>query len=220
MKKKLLMAIILLSLISVGLVYAQESGFFLNIINSNANINTVISNSTVIENVTLTNGTLNLNINADNISSVTINGINYTAQQSSSSTPATPTVFLTYYGENIAPEGLTDFPRAWVNKLNNQSAPSFFYTWNLTIANVYSAASPYNVFESALQPLVSKYPQVITLTINSRTFFALDSGSFSSNLAKSFFALYSNTELSSDQINSLTQDLTTQLTPVLIQYYS
>jgi hypothetical protein len=198
MKKKLLMAIILLSLISVGLVYAQESGFFLNIINSNANINTVISNSTVIENVTLTNGTLNLNINADNISSVTINGINYTAQQSSSSTPA----------------------RAWVNKLNNQSAPSFFYTWNLTIANVYSAASPYNVFESALQPLVSKYPQVITLTINSRTFFALDSGSFSSNLAKSFFALYSNTELSSDQINSLTQDLTTQLTPVLIQYYS
>jgi hypothetical protein len=220
MKKKLLMAIILLSLMSVGLVYAQESGFFLNIINSNANINTVISNSTVIENVTLSNGTLNLQINADNISSVTINGINYTAQQSSSPTPATPVVFLTYYGENIVPEGLADFPRAWVNRLNNQSAPSFFYTWNLTIANVYSAVSPYNVFESALQPLVSKYPQIITLTINSRTFFALDSGSLSSNLAKSFFALYSNTELNSDQINSLTQDLTTQLTPVLIQYYS
>jgi hypothetical protein len=218
MKRKLLIIIISLALIiSVGLVYAEENGYSFSITNSNANINSSISNSTVIENVTLTNGTLNLNINADNISSVTINGINYTAQQSSSSTPA---VLLTYYGENIAPEGLTDFPRAWVNKLNDQSAPSFFYTWNLTIANVYSAASPYNVFESALQPLVSKYPQIITLTINSRTFFALDSGSFSSNLAKSFFALYSNTELSSDQINSLTQDLTTQLTPVLIQYYS
>jgi hypothetical protein len=49
-------------------VYAQETGYFFDITKSNATSSTGISNSTVIENVTLTNGTLNLQINADNIS--------------------------------------------------------------------------------------------------------------------------------------------------------
>jgi hypothetical protein len=53
MKKKVPLAIILLVSLSVGLVYAQESGYLINITNSNANVNTVISNSTVVENVSL-----------------------------------------------------------------------------------------------------------------------------------------------------------------------
>jgi hypothetical protein len=77
MNKKVVLAVVALVLIiGIGVVYAQETGYLFDITNSNANINTAISNSTVIENVTLTNGTLNLQINADNISTVTINGIN------------------------------------------------------------------------------------------------------------------------------------------------
>jgi hypothetical protein len=108
MRKKVVLAVAALVLVvSIGVVYAQETGYFLDITNSNANIQSAITNSTIIENVTLTNGTLNINVNADNISSVTINGINYTASQPTTTpkptTPAVPTVIITYYGENIVP---------------------------------------------------------------------------------------------------------------------
>ena len=83
-----MVVVALVLIVSIGVVYAQETGYFLDITNSNASINSSITNSTVIENVTLTNGTLNINVNADNISSVTINGVNYTAAQPTT-TPAT-----------------------------------------------------------------------------------------------------------------------------------
>ncbi|MGO8805567.1 MAG: hypothetical protein ACLQO7_03035 [Candidatus Bathyarchaeia archaeon] len=66
--------------VSVNLAYAQKNGYFLNITNSNPNVNTAINNSPVVENVTSTTGTLNLQINADNISSVTISGISQLSQ--------------------------------------------------------------------------------------------------------------------------------------------
>ena len=51
MNKKVVLAVVALVLIiGIGVVYAQESGYFFDITNSNANINTAISNSTVIEN--------------------------------------------------------------------------------------------------------------------------------------------------------------------------
>jgi hypothetical protein len=108
MKKKLIVVIIFLSLIGGGVVYAQETGYALDIANSNANINTSMSNSTVVENVTLSNGALTLNINADNVSSVTINGVNYTATQSTPNNPLPSKV------ESIVPLNITSAP-SWID---------------------------------------------------------------------------------------------------------
>ena len=221
MKKRWLAAAILLSSICLGLVYAQENGYLINISNSNANINTVISNSTVIENITLSNGTLNLQINADNISSVIINGVNYTAQQSPN-----PAVIITYCGENVVPSELTGFPNPWIITLTKQPAPDYFYSWNLTLVNIIPLNSPFNIFPRLLQPLTSKYPQLVTMETyvqgvagNVTTLF-VDATGFGGNPAKSCFVLYSNSQLSNDEIDSLTQNLITQLSPALIEWYS
>ena len=165
MKRKLVLIVVCLVLvISVGVVYAQEAGYFLDITNSNANIQSAITNSTVIENVTLTNGTLNLQINADNISTVTINGINYTAQPAPA--PGTIAVTITYYGENTVPAGLTGWPTDpynWVEKSTNQTISNYvFYTWKLTMLNINSMDSPFPAFDRTLPSLVSKYPELLT----------------------------------------------------------
>ncbi len=104
MNKKIIALIVSLVLIvSVGVVVGEETGYFFQIFNSNANINNTITNSTVIENVTLANGTLNINVNADNFSSVIINGVNYTAQNSQSEASA---IIITYYGNDTLPPQL------------------------------------------------------------------------------------------------------------------
>lgn len=227
MKKKLLAVIFLLILLGVGLVYAQENGYFLDITNSNANINTSISNSTVIENVTLANGALTLNINADNISSVTINGINYTATQPSA-TPGPPVVILTYYGENIVPDEIVGFPNPWYDPFTNQSAPNFFYSWNLTVVNI----NPVNSFgvpiQRAFQSLVAKYPQLATAYMDvpnqpygtGNLTLRADTVGFNGRLDKQCIVLFSYSQLSNDQIINLTQDLINQLTPAIIDWYS
>ena len=112
MNKKLIAIVVVLILaVATGLVYAQENGYFLNITNSNVNLDTSITNSTVVENVTLTNGTLNLQVNADNISTVTINGVNYTAQQTPTSPPSStaPQVMINFYGTNVGESGVLAF---------------------------------------------------------------------------------------------------------------
>jgi hypothetical protein len=230
-RKRLIAVIILLSLIGVGLVYAQESGYLLNISNSNANIATVINNSTVIENVTLTNGTLNLQINSDNISSVTINGINYTAQQSQpmpSQTPGEPAVIITYYGKNMVPGGIVNFPNPWIDFFNNQSAPPFYYSWNLTLVNINPVSGVGVPMGKAFQPLVAKYPMLAISHVDvpnqpygtGNLTLWCDTTGFNGRLDKQCMVLFSYSELSNDQIINLTQDITTQLTPAIIEWYS
>lgn len=222
LKKKLLVAVIvLLSVLGVSIVYAQENGYFLNLTNSDANINTAITNSTVIENVTLSNGALTLNINTDNISSVTINGINYTATQPSASNE--PAVIITYYGENMVPDCIENFPN-----LNYESAPRFYYSWNVTAVNI----NPVNSFgfpmQHAFQTLVPKYPQLATMHIDvpnqpygtGNLTLAFDSVGFNGRLDKQCMVIYANSQLSPDQITSLTQDIVSVLPPAIIEWYS
>jgi hypothetical protein len=84
--------------------------------------------------------------------------------------------------------------------------------------------------DHALAPLVTKYPQLVKETIpeigqgnssqtNSTTLMHC-CGAFGGNYDKCCFGLYANSPLSNDQINQLTQDLRTQLTSVIINYYS
>ena len=226
MKKRWLAAAILLASVSLGLVYAQENGYFLSISDSNANISTVISNSTVIENVTLSNGTLNLQINADNISSVTINGVNYTAQPSPS--PAEPTVIMTYYGENTVPDAIEGFPNPWFDPFTNQSAPSFYYSWNLTMVNLNPVSGVGVPLERAFQPLVTKYPTLATVHVtipntpygSGNLTLRCDAVGFNGRMDKLCMVLFSYSQLSTDQIVNLTQDMITLLTPALIEWYS
>jgi hypothetical protein len=133
-----------------------------------------------------------------------------------------PKVLITYHGENAVPEGLTGFPSPWLNVSTNQPAPKFFYSWNLTMININPVSGIGVPAERALQPLVSKYPQLVTIKItNSEDLtLALDATAFTGNLAKQCFVLYANSQLSGDQISSLTEDLTTYLAPALIEWYS
>jgi hypothetical protein len=233
MKKKLVAIVaVLIIAATASLVYAQENGYFLNITNSNANLNTSISNSTVVENVTLANGTLNLQINADNLSSVIINGVNYTAQQTPNPTASnTPQVLINYYGMNVGPSGILAFREFISGEPNdNQTGQIICYTWNITMVNL-SAGSPVggSTVDQALAPLVAKYPQLITDSIRepgqdnstqSQVTLMHCCGAFGGNYNKCCFGLYANSPLSSDQINQLTEDLRAQLTSVIINYYS
>jgi len=126
-----------------------------------------------------------------------------------------PKVLIAYHGENVVPEGLTGFP-----SITNQP---FFYSWNLTMVNINNPVSGIGVpAERALQPLVSKYPQLVTMTVTNSDDLTLrlDATAFTGNMAKQCFVLYANSQLSSDQISGLTEDLNTHLAPALIEWYS
>ena len=236
MNKKLVAIVLALILaVTVSLVYARENGYFLNIINSNANLNTSITNSTVIENVSLTNGTLNLQISADNISTVTINGVKYTARQTPNSPPpsAAPQVIITYYGMNVGAYGVMALAGMLLGEPNaNQTGQIICYTWNITMLNMNVDQPPGgSAIDQALAPLAAKYPQLLTQNIvnppgqgnssqPSQLTLVHCCGPFGGNDDKCCFGLYANSPLSSDQINLLTQDLRTQLTSVIINWYS
>jgi hypothetical protein len=224
-KKVLASAFLLALIVTIGLAYAVENGFFIKITNSNGNINTTISNSTVIENVTLTNGTLNMQINADNISSVIINGINYSAQPTQNPKPE---ILLTYYGENAVPEGIVGFPNPWFDLFSNQSAPSYHYSWNLTMVNLNPVNGIGVPTERAFQPLVTKYPMLATSHMfvpnapygSGNLTLYCDMTGFNGRMDKLCMVLFSYSQLDSDQINNLTQDMIAQLTPAIIEWYS
>ncbi len=134
----------------------------------------------------------------------------YIVQQSSA-----PKVLITYHGENAVPESLVNFP-----SITNKP---LFYSWNLTMININNPVSGIGVpAERALQPLVSKYPQLVTMTVTNSDDLTLlcDVTAFNGNMAKQCFVLYANSQLSSDQISSLTEDLNTHLAPALIEWYS
>jgi hypothetical protein len=193
----------------------------------------------------MTNGTLNLQINADNISSVTINGVHYTTQQTPSAPPSStePQALINYYAMNVGASGVVAFAELISQEptdnqtgqtqepTDNQTGQIICYTWNITMVNM-NAGSPVggSTVDQALAPLVTEYPQLATQTIrevgqgNSSQTSSLTvmhcCGAFGGNYDKCCFGLYANSPLSDDQINQLTQDLRTQLTSVIIDYYS
>jgi hypothetical protein len=125
-----------------------------------------------------------------------------------------PPVLLTYHGENVVPEGLVGFP-----SIKNQP---FFYSWNLTMTNMNPVSGIGVPAEHALQPLVLKYPQLVTMTVTNSDDLTLlfDATAFSGNMARQCLVLFANSQLSSDQISNLTEDLNTYLAPALIEWYS
>ncbi len=231
-KKLVLIATCLVLAVSGSLVVAQQTGFFIDISNSSGNINTTVTNSTVVENVTLTNGTLTLNINADNISTVTINGINYTAQPTQPYTPSAPAVIVTYYGENTLPPQITDrefIPQTILDASTGQTISNFtYYSWNVTMANIFVVNSPNNIGSRLLQPLVARNPSLITMQIGQNSmglnpdeqtaqgFFV----SYNANTAKYYLILFTRTPLSSDELNNLTNDLNTIVASALLEWYA
>ena len=205
--------IALILVISISAAVAQETGYFFDFTNSNATINSIITNSSVIENVTITNGTLTCYIDADNISSVSINGINYTAVPPSNQPLPTyiqggaVTATIAYYGANTVPPGLTAFPtdpyHAWYEK--NQTLPSYgYYTWRLTLQNINSMDSPNVPFDRMLPSFVAKYPELLTRnetepgTSNLTNVLTVryDMTRFNANMANWCFVIFTRTELS------------------------
>jgi hypothetical protein len=131
---------------------------------------------------------------------------------------------------NVGAAGVLGFISGpYLDAVSNQTVSSVTcYTWNITITNLTPTSLPGGNFDQALEPLVAKYPNLLTQYIPNAPGQGLSDnltlmwccGSFNGNLAKCCFALYAKSPLSSDQINMLTQDLTSQLTPAIIGWYS
>jgi hypothetical protein len=136
-------------------------------------------------------------------------------------------VIITYYGENMVTPGLTGFPNPWMDFWYNQSTPPFYYSWNLTVVNINPVSGVGTPMGPALEPLVAKYPMLAISHVTvpnappgtGPLTLWVDTTGFNGRLDKQCMVLYSYSQLSSDQITSLTQDLTTQLTPAIIDWY-
>jgi len=126
--------------------------------------------------------------------------------------PPPPPVLITYYGENVVPEGLVDFPSI---------VPTLFYSWNLTMTNLNPVSGIGVPAESAVQPLISKYPQLVVVRgLSGNSTLLMDAVAINGNMARQCFVIFAHSQLSSDQISSLTEDLNTYLAPALIEWYS
>ena len=145
-------------MVSIGVVSANQAGFFtINISNGAGQINTNINNSTIqsstnmtnsnaTENVTLTNSTLNLNVNGQNITLSTqptpsptpipTPTPSPTPTTTPTPTPTAPTVEVTYAGMN---EGSNLYEQSFIDYLiyNNLTGTTGFqsicYNFTLTI---------------------------------------------------------------------------------------
>jgi hypothetical protein len=133
--------------------------------------------------------------------------------------PPPPPVLITYHGENTVPEGLTGFP----------SIPEQFlyYSWNLTMTNLNPTSGISVPAERAVQPLVSKYPELVSVNTyvpnegyTGNLTLLMDSVAIKGNMARQCFVIFAKSHLSSDQIISLTEDLNTYLAPALVEWYS
>ena len=133
--------------------------------------------------------------------------------------PPPPPVLITYHGENTVPEGLSGFP----------SIPeqTLYYSWNLTMTNLNPVGGISVSAERALQPLVSKYPQLVAVNMyvtnegfTGNLTLLMDAIAINGNMARQCFVLFAKSQLSSDQIVSLTEDLNTYLAPALVEWYS
>ena len=130
-----------------------------------------------------------------------------------------PPVLITYHGENTVPEGLVGFP-----SITNHP---FFYSWNLTMTNLNPVSGIGVPAEQALQPLVSKYPQLATVNMYvidqgyyGNLTLLMDATAYTGNMARQCFVIFAKSQLSSEQIISLTEDLNTYIAPALVEWYS
>ncbi|MGA2385247.1 MAG: hypothetical protein ABSG33_01795 [Candidatus Bathyarchaeia archaeon] len=125
-----------------------------------------------------------------------------------------PTAVFTYLGENYVPAGITNFPDSNLT----------FYSWHLKITNLNAQAGIGTPSVQALQPLVSKYPELATIPISGsdQTTLNMDVTGYpgSGSLDNQVVVLFANSPLSSDQITSLTQDLNTYFSPAIIKFDS
>jgi hypothetical protein len=132
--------------------------------------------------------------------------------------PQPPALFI-FNGENTVPESLVGFPSVTTYPL--------FYSWNLTFTNINPVSGIGAPAEQALQPLVSKYPQLATINMytpdagySGNLTLRCDATAYGGNMARQCFVIFANSALSSDQMISLTEDLNTYLAPALIEWYS
>jgi hypothetical protein len=205
---------------TVGLVAADEAGIFtINIFNSpNSQIYTDISNSTIqgqtnytnsnaLENITLTNSTLTLNINGQNITitsqgdNLTINAPNQTEtpNPNSNNTPLLSVSFLSSGGDQ--------------GSIMSGNA-THQYNFNVTVGVPTSMNFPWGknvtheALGKALMPLVSEY------NLATRTDFQNGTNATVASWidmpivgGENRFSLFSQDNLTNDQIQSLTVDL-------------
>ena|GEM_PF-2305211 len=234
MKKKriILASAFIIILASVSLVAADEAGIItINIFNSpNSQIHTDISNSTIegqtnytnsqaIENVTLTNSTLTINVNGQNITitdqggNIAVNSPNQTPTSTPTPTPtinpptpiptATPTltaspqplmsVTFIKYGPNHSPIGngtQYDF------NVSVNVPTSLNYPWGKNVTH--------EKLGQELIPLASKYNLV---TSNYNGFTTAKWQNMVIVAGENIFSLWSNDILTPDQIQSLTSDV-------------
>jgi hypothetical protein len=229
-KKRIILAsAFIIILASVSLVAADEAGIVtINIFNSpSTQLHTDILNSTIegqtnytnsqaIENVTLTNSTLTLNVNGQNITvtdqggNITINSPNQTPTATPTITPTinpTPTtnptstatlqpllsVTFIKYGPNHSPLGngtQYDF------NVTVNVPTSLNYPWGKNVTH--------EKLGQALIPLASKY-NLVTSNYNGFTTAAWQNMVVVDG--ENTFSLWSSVTLTQDQIQSLTSDL-------------
>jgi hypothetical protein len=110
----------------------------------------------------------------------------------------------------------------------NQSTPLFYYSWNLTLVNINPVSGVGTPMGSAFESLVAKYPMLAISHVavpnappnTGPLTLWVDTTGFNGRMGKQCMVLYSYNQLSSDQINNLTQDLKAHLTPAIIDWYS
>ncbi len=219
-RKFVLVITLIVVFIAVGLVAADEAGIFtINIFNSpNSQIYTDISNSIIqghtnytdsnaLENIILTNSTLTLNINGQNITitsqgdNLTINAPNQTATPNSNLniTPLLSVSFLGIGGDQ--------------GSIMSGNA-THQYNFNVTVGVPTSMNFPlgknvtHESLDNALMPLVSKF------NLATRTEFQNGSNVMVASWidmpivgGENRFCLFSQDNLTNEQIQSLTVDL-------------
>ena len=231
MKKKriILVSAFIIILASVSLVAANEAGIVtINIFNSpSTQLHTDILNSTIegqtnytnsqaIENVTLTNSTLTLNVNGQNIT-VTDQGGNITINSPNPTPTATPTITPTINPTSTATPTpttttQTDLSVTFIKYGPNHSpiGNGTQYDFNVTVNVSTSLNYPWgkNVTHEklgqALIPLASKY-NLVTSNYNGFTTAAWQNMVVVDG--ENTFSLWSSAILTQDQIQSLTSDL-------------
>jgi hypothetical protein len=212
-KLKIIVIALIAGLATLSLVAADEAGVFtINIQNSNGQINTTITNSTVqgqtnytdsqaAENITLNNSTLTLNVNGQDIV-ISSQGGNIDITSGGQSVLVNPNRLYVTYLKSQSPE--SPFP---VTNTTTQ------YVFNVTVTVPTGMNCPFglnathNALDTAFAPLASTYNlQTRSSSANNSTMVPqwVDRPTVS---GQNEFSLFSAQPLTDDQIKSLTNDL-------------
>jgi hypothetical protein len=132
---------------------------------------------------------------------------------------AKPKVKATYNGENTAPSGIpSDFPMHPAGF----STP-YYYCFNITVLNLDTTQGINTPLDDVLRSLIPKYPQFSTWTppgADKQAVFT-DVRSYSpTHQDRTCIAIFTTSQLTSEQVDSLTADLNAQLEPTVIAWYA